>query len=575
MLYILSKKEKLGFIGLFFGMLLSSILEVIGLAILVPVVNIVAYPESAYETSWYLRLFSQIFGIPKDNVRLLLVSFVIFIALIYLLKALYYFLFHWWQQKFIARFSRRVSTGLFENYLYQPYEFHVYHNTAELISRATYDVGNFVNGVSIILLTISDIIFAIIVFIYLMISEWAITLIIFSVLGTAAVFLNWLFKNKAKAYGRASAVVNAKKLQAIKEGLSGIKETKITGREPYFVDIYNSTMKESQDLSIKRSVIEIIPRTAVEAMGMIGMLLGLMVYFLIGTPPEQILNTFTLLAIATVKLLPYVTRIAAQTNAFRGASWSIHRVNEDLHLIRETPVDITKKERVAIPFNNEISINDVVFQYKSGTDPVLQGVSASIPKGKSVAFCGRSGAGKTTTIDVLLGLLKPQQGSVMCDDTNVADDLNGWHENLAYVPQDIYLVDDTIRSNVAFGYATNEVKDEDVWMALDKAQLGDFVRGLPNGLQTKIGEKGVRLSGGQRQRIGIARALFRNTPILILDEATSALDYETEGEILRSVEGLKGEKTLIIITHRLNTIENCDKIYEIKDNKMTCIKGEE
>ncbi len=573
MMYILSKKEKFGFVVLFFGMLLSSFLEVIGLAILVPVVNIVAYPDTAMQNSWYLQLFVKVFQVPQSDTKLLLIVFIFFIATVYILKALYYFFFHWWQQTFISRFSRRISIGLFENYLYQPYEFHVYHNTAELISRATYDVSGFTGGVSIILSSISDVLFAVVVFIYLMISEWAITLIIFAGLGVAAIFLNWLFKKKARAYGREAAIVNAEKLKAIKEGLSGIKETKIAGREPYFVNVYNSTMKESQDLSIKRGVIEIIPRTAVEALGMIGMLLGLMVYYLIGTPPEQILNTFTLLAIATVKLLPYVTRISAQVNSFRGASWSIHRVTEDLHLLREIPVDTGKKERVAIPFEKGISINHVVFQYKSGIEPVLQDVSALIPKGKSVAFCGRSGAGKTTTIDVLLGLLKPQQGSVMCDDIDVADDLNGWHENLAYVPQDIYLIDDTIRSNVAFGYAANEVKEEDVWMALEKAQLGDFVRGLPNGLQTKIGEKGVRLSGGQRQRIGIARALFRNTPILILDEATSALDYETEGDILRSVEGLKGEKTLIIITHRLNTIESCDKIYEIKDNKMSCIKG--
>lgn len=575
MMYILSKREKLGFIALFFGMILSSFLEVFGLAILVPVVNIVAYPETALQNSWYLQLFARIFRIGPDNLKLLLVSFVVFIAIVYVLKAAYFFFFNWWQRKFIAVFSRRLSIGLFENYLYQPYEFHVYHNTSELISRVTYDVSGFVDGLNTVLGTVSDILFALIVFIYLMISEPIITLIIFAGLGLVSVFLNWLFRKKARAYGREGEIINAKQLKAIEEGLSGIKETKIAGREPYFVGAYNSTMKRSQNLSIRRSVIEIVPRTAVEALGMIGMLLGLLVYFLIGTPPEKILTTFTLLAISTVKLLPYVTRIAAQLNAFRGAAWCIHRVTEDLHLIKEVPVDTLGRKRIAIPFEKEIKINDVVFQYKSGTDPVLQGVRASISKGQSVAFCGRSGAGKTTTIDVLLGLLKPQQGSVTCDGFNVADDLNGWHENLAYVPQDIYLIDDTIRANVAFGFVASEINDEDVWRALDKAQLGDFVRGLPNGLQTQIGEKGVRLSGGQRQRIGIARALFRNTPILILDEATSALDYETEGEILKSVEGLKGAKTLIIITHRLNTIEGCDKIYEIKDNKMTCIKGQE
>ena len=573
MMFILSIREKLGFVVLFFGMLLSSFLEVIGLAILVPVVNIVAYPDTALQNSRYLQLFVRVFAIDPSNTKVLLVSFIVFIAFVYVLKAAYFFFFNWWQRKFIANFSRRLSIGLFENYLYQPYEFHVYHNTSELISHATYDVGGFVSGLNTVLSTVSDVLFAIIVFIYLMISEPVITLIIFAGLGIASVFLNWLFRKKARAYGREAAVINAKQLKAIKEGLSGIKETKIAGRETYFVDVYNSTMKQTQNLSIRRSIIEIVPRTAVEAFGMIGMLIGLMVYYLIETPPEQILNTFTLLAIATVKLLPYVTRIASQLNAFRGASWSIHRVCEDLHLMKEVPVDTTKKERIAIPFENGIDISDVVFKYKSGTNPVLQGVSASIPKGKSVAFCGRSGAGKTTTIDVLLGLLKPQEGSVTCDGLNVTENLNGWHENLAYVPQDIYLVDDSIRANVAFGYAATDVRDEDVWRALDKAQLSDFVRELPEGLKTQIGEKGVRLSGGQRQRIGIARALYRDTPILILDEATSALDYETEGEILKSVEGLRGEKTLIIITHRLNTIQSCDKIYEIKDNKMTCVKG--
>ena len=339
------------------------------------------------------------------------------------------------------------------------------------------------------------------------------------------------------------------------------------------MEAYNSTMKQAQNLSIKQSIIGIVPRTTVEALGMIGMLIGLMVYYLVGTPPEKILSTFTLLAISTVKLLPYITRIAAQLNAFRGASWSIHRVTEDLHLIKEVPVDTSAKGRVAIPFNSAVAITNVVFRYKSGTNPVLQGVSASIPKGRSVAFCGRSGAGKTTTIDVLLGLLKPQAGSVTCDGLDISANLNGWHENLAYVPQDIYLVDDTIRANVAFGYGANEIRDDDVWQALDKAQLGDFIRGFPDGLNTQIGEKGVRLSGGQRQRIGIARALYRDTPILILDEATSALDFETEAEILKSVEGLKGEKTLVIITHRLGTIENCDYIYKIENNQIIMVKS--
>lgn len=552
---------------------MNSFLEIFGLAILVPVVNIVAYPETAYDNQWYIRLFASIFRIGRDDMKTLLIVLIIFIAILYLLKAVYFFLYQYWQRKFIARFSRRMSIGLFENYLYQPYEFHVYHNSSQLISRATYDVGAFVGGLNNVMSTLADIVFAATVFIYLMISEWAITLIIFVALGSVTLFLNTIFKKKARAYGREAAIVNAQQLKAIREGLAGIKEVKIAGREQYFIDTYQSTMSEAQNLSIKRSVIEIIPRTAVEALGMIGMLVALMVYYLIGTPSEKILTTFTLIALAVVKLLPYVTRIAAGLNSFRGASYSINRVYEDLQLIRETPV-VASRDQDVIPlaFEDKVELSGITFQYKSGIEPVLNNSTALVEKGKSVAFCGRSGAGKTTTIDILLGLLKPQSGAVLCDGADVSKYLNEWHANLAYVPQDIYLIDNSIKANVAFGYKLNEVSDEAVWKALDKAQLGDFVRSLPNQLNTMIGEKGVRLSGGQRQRIGIARALFRDTPILILDEATSALDYETESDILKSVEGLKGEKTLVIITHRLNTIQNCDHIYRVEGGTITLEK---
>ena len=573
MLHILSKKEKVGFLLLFLGMFLNSFLEIFGLAILVPVVNIVAYPETAFDNQWYLRLFASIFRIDRSDTKTLLIVLVIFIAVLYLLKAAYYFLYQYWQRKFIAKFSRRLSIGLFENYLYQPYEFHVYHNSSELISRATYDVGGFVGGVNLIMSTLADIVFAASVFIYLLIAEWAITLIVFSVLGAATLFLNTAFKKRARAYGREAAIINAQQLKAIREGLAGIKEVKIANREEYFIDRYQSTMEQAQNLSIKRSVIEIIPRTLVEALGMIGMLVALMVYYLIGTPSEKILSTFTLLALSTVKLLPYVTRIAAGVNAFRGATYSIHRVYEDLQLMRETPVQVIKSESIEpLPFTDRVLLRNITFKYKSGTDPVLLNTEAVIQKGSSVAFCGRSGAGKTTTIDILLGLLKPQEGEVLCDGVNVTDKLEEWHANLAYVPQDIYLIDSSIKANVAFGYNLSEVADDQVWRALEKAQLAEFVRSLPDQLNTMIGEKGVRLSGGQRQRIGIARALFRDTPILILDEATSALDYETESDILNSVEGLKGEKTLVIITHRLNTIQNCDHIYRVEDGAITLEK---
>ena len=575
MFSILSKRERVGLVFQFLGMLLNSFLEVFGLAILVPVVNLVAYPEQAVESKWYLKLFIDLFNIRHDDVKLLLIIIVVFIAFVYVFKAAYTVLFSLWTNRFINKFSARLSTALFANYLYQPYEFHVYHNTSDLISRATYDVGSFVGSVSNTIGVISDILFCVVTLIYLLINEWAMTIIIFFGLGAVSVFLNWLFRKKARAYGREAALLNAQSLKAVRQGLAGIKETKISNREQFFIDVYDRTRAQGRELAIKRSVIGIIPRTFVEMMGMLGMLLGLMVYYLLGNPPEQIVNTFTLLALAVVKLLPYVSRISAEVNTFRGTMFSIHRVYEDISLLREVPATADDTTQVApMAFARGIALEGITFQYKTGIAPVLINASAFIPKGESVAFCGRSGAGKTTTIDILLGLLKPQQGRVLCDDADIASDLRGWHKDISYVPQDIYLIDDSIRANIAFGYARSEINEEMIWSSLEKAQLAEFVRGLPQGLDTVIGEKGVRLSGGQRQRIGIARALYRDTPIIVFDEATSALDYETEGEILKSVEGLRGEKTLIIITHRLNTIENCDRIYQIDETGMHCTKGE-
>ncbi len=570
---ILTKKERIAFLVLFLGMLGSSILEIFGLAILVPVVNLVAYPDQAIETSWYLRLFLEVFPIPPDNTTLLLGSVILFVAAVYVLKGAYFILFSTYQSRLVQRFSRRLSVELFANYLYQPYEFHVYHNSTELISHVIYDVNVFVSGIGVILTTLSDILFCLITFVYLMISEWAITLVIFIGLGAMSLFLTWLLRKKAKQYGAGSKIANETKFKSAQQGLAGIKETKIANKEAFFIKEFEKGCRQGQFFAVKQAVMSVIPRTIVEAIGVIGMLAGLYVYYLLGNPPEAILSTFTLLALAVVKLLPYVSRIAGQINYFRTATASINQVYRDVTLAKESRHAEAEKEQLALPFENSVKIENLSFQYRGGTEAVIQNANVIIPKGKSVAFCGRSGAGKTTLVDLILGLLKPQYGQILCDDKNVQDSLCRWHNNLSYVPQDIYLLDDTMRANVAFGEDNqNTVSDEKIWEALEKAQLAEFVRSLPNQLDSMIGEKGVRLSGGQRQRIGIARALYRNTPILILDEATSALDYQTESEILQSVQKLQGEKTLIIITHRLNTIEGCDLIYEIKENHVSLIK---
>jgi ABC-type multidrug transport system fused ATPase/permease subunit len=578
--YILSKKQKWQFLVLLIGMIIGAFLELFGISILLPIIDLISADEttmpSVISSNFLLSILFQIFNLSASDTKTLFVTVIVFVMLVYVFKALYSIGLNALSSAFVNKFRQEISTKLFKTYLLQPYDFHLYRNTSDLLRSATYDASNFVSALTILLSILSDSIFCLALTIYLFVVDWKITLIVLVVIGGVSAVLLWSVKRKVYGYGRQSWVLNAESNKAILESLGGIKETIVSGREGYFIDHYDSIQKDTARVSFKNAFLSIIPRVVIEAVGMISILVALLIYVLTGATNAAILSTFSLFVVAIVKLLPYVSRFNGEINGFRFTMKSIHNVYDDLQLVNSS-VNLRSLEaaKAQMPFSSSILMQDVSFTYKGGSKPVLDSVSCSIKKGESTAFCGMSGAGKTTTVDLLLGLLSPSSGSILCDKTPISSDLKAWHKNISYIPQEIFLVDDTIRNNVAFGIDPSLVNNDEVWKALDAAQLGDFVRSLPKQLDSQIGEKGVRLSGGQRQRIGIARALFRNTQIIVFDEATSALDYQTEGEILKTVNGLRGSKTLIIITHRLNTIQNCDRIYEIKDGKMTCIKGGE
>ena len=496
--------------------------------------------------------------------------------IVYIVKAVYTIVLNALQSKFVNDFRKKLAVRLFKIYLLQPYDFHLYRNTTDLLQSASYDSGNFISAVTTLLSLASDLIFCVALTVYLFIVDWRITLIVIGVIGGLSIVLLMLVKKKIRAYGNEVWWLNSQSNKTIIESLGGIKETIVSGREPYFIEHYANLQKDFAEVNFKNAFVSTLPRVIIEAIGMISILAALLIYVVSGVSNSTILSTFSLFVVAVVKLLPYVSRFNGELNGLRFSMRSIHNVYDDLKLDKNTSEfrSIAATD-CATPFSKQIALNGVSFCYKGTSKKILDDVSCVITKGQSTAFCGASGAGKTTTVDIILGLLSPNSGTVTCDGKPINEDIKAWHKNISYIPQDIFLVDDSIKNNVAFGLDPKETKNEEVWRALDEAQLGDFVRSLPNQLDSQIGEKGVRLSGGQRQRIGIARALFRNTQIIVFDEATSALDYQTEGEILKTVNGLRGSKTLIIITHRLNTIQNCDRIYEIKDGKMTCIKGGE
>jgi len=561
-------------------MIAGAFFELFGISVLLPIITLISSDSSTLpsviEQNTLLRILVHVFDLSPSDPTKLFVVVICFVMAVYILKAIYSICLSAWLAKYTNNFRKNLSVKLFKVYLLQPYDFHLYRNTADLLQSATYDSGNFIGAISTLLSLASDLIFCIALTVYLFVVDWRITLIVIGVIGSLSILLLALVKKKVRAYGNETWWLNSQSNKTILESLGGIKETIVSGREPYFIDRYSKLQSDMADVGFKNTFISILPRTILEAVGMISILCALLIYVVSGVGNSTILGTFSLFVVAVVKLLPYVSRFNGELNALRFSMRSVHCVYDDLKLAgNEAGLRDVSQSQNLLSFRKEVRLDDVSFCYKGSAKLILNHVFCCINKGQSTAFCGASGAGKTTTVDIILGLLSPNSGDVLCDGVSISGNVKGWHKNISYIPQDIFLVDDSIRNNVAFGLDSREVKDEDVWRALEEAQLGDFVRNLPGQLDSQIGEKGVRLSGGQRQRIGIARALFRNTQIIVFDEATSALDYQTEGEILKTVNGLRGSKTLIIITHRLNTIQNCDRIYEIKEGKMTCIKGGE
>ena len=360
----------------------------------------------------------------------------------------------------------------------------------------------------------------------------------------------------------------------INESVTGIKEIKIANKENYFINGYADCGAGYVYAVQKYNLYNSTPRLLIETIAVAGMVGYMLLVMMRGTSLSTLLPQLTVLMAAATRLLPSANRINNYLTSIAYFEPFMMNVTDNLQQeIHDGSVSYNsddyrkKKEVTKLPVKERIEMTDICYKYPNTDSYILNKAAMSIPVGKSVGIVGTSGAGKTTIVDVLLGLLKPESGKIYADGADVMQNYQGWLKNIGYIPQTIFMVDSTIRKNVAFGYPDDEIDDNKVWNALKEASLDEFVKNLPEGLDTQIGERGIRLSGGQRQRIGIARALFEDPEVLVLDEATSALDNETEAAIMDSINRLHGKKTLIIIAHRLQTIEKCDMVYRIEDGK--------
>ena len=568
MMVLLDKKQKRAMVGIIFMMLIGAILEALGVSVVVPIVQVVM-DESALEKPGLVKSIYDFFDM-KSQMQFTLVILGA-MAAIFAIKNVYLYI----QQKVLCHFvytnQFRTSQRMMRNYLHKNYEFFLNADTAVVQRTITSDVNNMYALILNSLQLVSEVIVFVILAVVLIISDWQMTLVVSGMLGVTLILINKAIKPVMRKAGKDNQDYYSGLFKLISQTVMGIKEVKVVAREQYFVDEYVKCGKGYVDAVQKYTLLTSLPRLLIETVCISGTVVYMMVLIAMGTPLSELITTLTVFAAAVVRLMPCATRINTYLNNISYFEPFLMGVSDNLQDEINHPdlkIEFAKEDREKMPVKKAITLKDITYAYPNSEKLIFDHADMEIPIGKAVGIVGTTGAGKSTVVDILLGLLKMQGGAVCADDVDINTDYYGWLKNVGYIPQMIFMLDDTIRRNVAFGVSDENINEERVWEVLKEAQLDEFIRTLPEGLDTTIGERGIRLSGGQRQRIGIARSLYNNPDVLIMDEATSALDNDTEAAIIESVNRLHGKKTLVIIAHRLQTIENCDMIYRVEDGKI-------
>lgn len=554
-------------LGLLFLILGGAVLEAVGIGLIMPFIGLISDP--AYlDTQETLKALYLASGLTTP------VQFYIACALglllLFLVKNAYLALTTVVQYRFIYAEMVTLSQRLFEAYLRGSYAFHIQHNSALLIRNIGNEVPMcFANVLTpgFILVTEGVVVLAIVA-VLLWVSPGPTILAVLFFGGVTGLFYRIVRRN-VRRYGVIQQTHNGERIKWINQGLGGIKEIKVLGREGYFINAFSHHDTAFAEASRYAMILNQMPRLFIETIAVAAMFLAVVVVLGAGGDAQRLLPTIALFAMASFRLLPSISRIISSVARIAHYLPAVDVVCRDAMLVRPSPSDVSSPQAEnGLIFRECINLSDIGYTYQGAERPSLRGISLSIPRGSSVALVGPSGSGKTTLADVLLGLLTPDQGQVLVDGQDIQENLMAWQRHLGYIPQSIYLTDDSVRHNVAFGVPDIDIDDQAVWAALRLAHLDDHVHSLPQGLDTIVGERGVKFSGGQRQRIGIARALYHDPEVLVLDEATSALDADTERSITEAIDQLAGAKTLIIIAHRQSTIEKCGIRFELRDGKL-------
>lgn len=573
-LYILPGK-KISLILLLLSFILVSVLEVFGIGLIGPFIALASNPNIIHKIYWleqiylYSRLESGTQFIPLIG---------LFIVVIFCFKSLL----SWKAQTYIFTFSYKrqglLIKKLMHEYLEAPYTFHLSKNSAHFIQSVVSDTQTFSNSCITTLLTAianGFVIFSLSVLLYA--TNSSVMIVIFALIIPLFFFFNH-FKDKLIYWGREAGQANEAIVRTINHGLGGIKETQLLGCGLYFEKQISEQARKYADASGAFYAFQLSPRFIIETLlvtSIVGFISTLLIF---NQSTQNLTSVLGIFALASIRLMPALSNFMSGISTLRNSTYVVDKLYSDLKELEESATDkvlgvlsnlsldkqSSYKDIQAVTFKDKIFLDAVIYRYPNASENALNGVSLTIQKSQSIALIGKSGAGKTTLADAILGLLIPNGGDIKVDGKSIYNDLRSWKNMIGYIPQSIFLIDDTIEKNIAFGVPEYLINQQKLSRAIQTAQLEELVERLPNGIQTMVGDRGVLLSGGQRQRIGIARALYYEREILVLDEATSALDNETESLVTEAIKALSGIKTLIIIAHRLSTIEHCDRIYKME-----------
>ena len=570
---LLDKRQKYAMVGLIMLMVIGAFLQTLGVGLLVEVFNVAVDPN-VVENNWLAAGLYRFMGSPGHRTFSLVVMILLIIT--YICKNLFLFI----QQKLTLSFvytnQFRTSERMMRNYLRRGYEFYLSADTAIVQRNITSDVNNMYALILALLQLMSDSVVSLFVVSYCFLTNGTMTLLLAVVLILLMLVLKNVLKPIMHKAGKDNQDYYSNLFKWISQTVQGIKEVKVGGKEQYFVNEYVKCGKGYVDAVQKYSLYNNVPKLLLET-ACVCTMVGYMIFQVLrGVSTSDMMGLLTTLGAAAIVLLPCVNRINNQINSiayfepfFMGVSDNLQdEINGD-----NVDISFATDEDEKLPVTSRIELRDITYAYPGTEKLIFNHADMVIPIGKSVGIVGTSGAGKSTIVDILLGLLDVKTGTICADGKDVKENYRKWLKNIGYIPQMIFMLDDTIRSNVAFGVPADRIDENRVWEVLKEAQLDEFVKTLPEGLDTGIGERGIRLSGGQRQRIGIARALYHDPEVLVLDEATSALDNDTEKAIMNSINMLHGKKTLIIIAHRLQTIEKCDIVYRVEDGKAVIERG--